>query len=168
MELGFRFHQHSRNASLKLEKPQESKMKIVWSIHHSSRQLKAELRLDHSPLNSQVALLKLQESGNISIREAIGANGTTTVMIPPKGEGTGRVRVSVRNRGREFNAIHGGNDVIASSTSVRVTDSTFSVPRSPTIAWRRERISSRTSGLNVRIVPRSSAASGITLNASPA
>ncbi len=67
-------------------------------------------------------MMKLQESGNISIREAIGEQGTTTVMIPPSGEGSGRVRVSVRNRGREFNAIHRGEDVITSNTSVRVID----------------------------------------------
>ncbi len=67
-------------------------------------------------------MMKLQESGNIAIREAIGEGGTVTVMIPPTGEGSGRVRVSVRNRGREFNAIHSGADVIPSNKSVRVID----------------------------------------------
>ena len=67
-------------------------------------------------------MMKLQESGNIRIREAIGEGGTVTVMIPPSGEGSGRVRVSVRSRGREFNAIHRGEDVITSNQSVRVID----------------------------------------------
>ena len=67
-------------------------------------------------------MMKLQESGNIRIREAIGQHGTITVMVPPSGEGSGRVRVSVRNRGREFNAVHRGAEVITSNKSVRVVD----------------------------------------------
>lgn len=67
-------------------------------------------------------MLKLQESGNISIREAVGERGTVTVMVPPVGEGSGRVRVSVRSRGREFNAVQRGGGVIASNRGVRVID----------------------------------------------
>lgn len=67
-------------------------------------------------------MTKLQESGNITIREAIGQRGTVYVMIPPAGQGSGRVTVSVRSRGREFNAVQRGEEVITSNTGVRVVD----------------------------------------------
>lgn len=66
--------------------------------------------------------LKLQSSGNIAIGDAIGEHGTVYVQIPPAGTGSGRVVVSLQGRKREFNAVQGGTEFIASHTSVRVVD----------------------------------------------
>lgn len=66
--------------------------------------------------------MKLQESGNIALSEAVGEKGTVYVMIPPSGEGSGRVSVSVRNRKREFNAVQRGGEVLPSNTNVKIVD----------------------------------------------
>jgi hypothetical protein len=59
-----------------------------------------------------VLLLKLlydmQASGNISIRRAIGAEGTVYIEVPAKGEGRGRVRLVLEGHERTYNAVTEG------------------------------------------------------------
>lgn len=68
------------------------------------------------------SVMKLEESGNISLKETVGERGTVYVQIPPAGQGSGRVTVTVRARRREFNALQRGEAFIASHTGVRVID----------------------------------------------
>jgi len=68
------------------------------------------------------SMMKLQESGNISLRETVGEHGTVYVQIPPAGQGSGRVTVTVRSRQREYNAVQHGAEFLASHTGVRVID----------------------------------------------
>jgi membrane protein implicated in regulation of membrane protease activity len=60
----------------------------------------------------------LNGSGNVRREEAVGHTGTVTVAIPVSG--TGRVRVVIRNRQREYRASSSGQ-AIASQGPVRVT-----------------------------------------------
>lgn len=66
------------------------------------------------------SFLKLQRSDNISLDQTIGLEGTVYVMIPPVGQGRGRVTVVVSDRRREFDAVQHGDEVLASNTRVRV------------------------------------------------
>jgi membrane-bound ClpP family serine protease len=62
----------------------------------------------------------LQASGNIKISEAIGLEGSVDVKVPKRGSGTGRVRLVISNRLREYNAVTEGDDIVR-GTRVRVT-----------------------------------------------
>lgn len=64
-------------------------------------------------------LYAMESSGNVSIRDARGSEGTVTATIPAGG-GTGRVRLTVRDRQRGFAARTEG-DEIRMNTRVRVT-----------------------------------------------
>jgi hypothetical protein len=68
------------------------------------------------------SMMKLQNSGNVSITDTIGMSGDVYVQIPPEGEGTGRVTVVLGTRQREFNAVQSGHEPIPSHTSVKVAD----------------------------------------------
>ncbi|HED54179.1 MAG TPA: hypothetical protein ENJ00_08265 [Phycisphaerales bacterium] len=68
------------------------------------------------------SMLRLQNSGNVSIADTIGLRGEVYIQIPPAGEGSGRVKVVVDTSQREFNAVQTGREPIASHTSVSVTD----------------------------------------------
>jgi membrane protein implicated in regulation of membrane protease activity len=61
----------------------------------------------------------LNGSGNVRREEAVGHTGTVTVAIPAAG--SGRVRVVIRNRQREYRATAAGHQAIAPQASVRVT-----------------------------------------------
>ena len=62
---------------------------------------------------------RLQSSGTLETRHAVGSTGTVYLNIPPGR--TGRVSVSFRNRLREFDAITADGVALASGTPVRVT-----------------------------------------------
>jgi len=68
------------------------------------------------------SMLKLQNSGNVSIADTVGLSGDVYIQIPPEGEGTGRVTVVLGTRQREFSAVQDGSEPIPSHTSVKVTD----------------------------------------------
>ncbi|MBX3390940.1 MAG: hypothetical protein KF691_15935 [Phycisphaeraceae bacterium] len=65
------------------------------------------------------AIFDMQQSGNISLDSAIGNEGEVYVNIPALGEGSGQVRMVLRDRMRIVNAKSEG-DAIASSRRVRV------------------------------------------------
>ena len=62
----------------------------------------------------------LQSSGNVNIDDTIGHTGEVYVTIPAKGQGTGQVRMTIRDRQRIYKAMTEGEE-IASQTRVRVT-----------------------------------------------
>jgi hypothetical protein len=67
------------------------------------------------------AMYDLQSSGNVDIRDAIGGHGVIYVGIPDRGDGSGQVRIVIRDRDRIYNAVSDG-PAIASRTRVRVTN----------------------------------------------
>ncbi|MCA9293852.1 MAG: hypothetical protein KDA20_08565 [Phycisphaerales bacterium] len=66
-------------------------------------------------------LLKLQASGNVNIKDAMGLHGQVYIQIPRHNGGSGRVSLVISGRKREFDAVQLGEAPLASNTSVRVT-----------------------------------------------
>ncbi|MEM7227734.1 MAG: hypothetical protein AAF432_02860 [Planctomycetota bacterium] len=62
----------------------------------------------------------MESSGNISLSDALNAEGVAETSIPGNGDGTGRVRLTIRDRHRGFDATTGG-DPIQSGTRVKVS-----------------------------------------------
>lgn len=67
-------------------------------------------------------LLKLQSDANVSLSDAVGLDGSVCVIVPPRGGGSGRVAMVIRQSRHEFNAVQQGETPIASHTPVRVVD----------------------------------------------
>ncbi len=65
------------------------------------------------------AMYDLQSSGNVNIRDAVGAQGTVYTNVPAHGDGRGQVRVVVNQQARFYSAVSDG-DAIATSSNVRV------------------------------------------------
>ncbi|HZW09184.1 MAG TPA: hypothetical protein VFF69_04705 [Phycisphaerales bacterium] len=65
-------------------------------------------------------VLKLQSSGNIELTDAAGLVGEVYVQVPGCGRGKGRVKLVVRDRLREFDAVQEGDVPLPSGTRVRV------------------------------------------------
>ncbi len=66
------------------------------------------------------AVLKLQSSGNIQLGYAIGKTGEVYIPVPPKGEGRGKITLTVQDRLIEVDAISGGEDAFKTGETVRV------------------------------------------------
>ena len=73
---------------------------------------------------------KLQASGNLDPRGAVGKAATVYLRIPPQKTGAGKITVSLQGRTAEFTAVTAG-DEIATGQDVRVvrmtTPGTFEV-----------------------------------------
>ncbi|MFI4893032.1 MAG: hypothetical protein ACIAQ0_06290 [Phycisphaerales bacterium JB058] len=65
-------------------------------------------------------MLLLQNSGNVRIGQTVGLAGDVYIQVPPAGQGTGRVKLVLGTRQREFNAVQSGTEPIATSTRIRV------------------------------------------------
>jgi hypothetical protein len=65
------------------------------------------------------ALGRLQSSGTVNIRNAVGCRGTVYLPIPGANTGQGKVTVSVQGRSMEFAAVTDG-DALATGTHVTV------------------------------------------------
>lgn len=76
------------------------------------------------------AVYDLQSSGNISLASAIGHEADVYVTVPPKGHGTGQVRVVINDRMRIYNA-HSESEAAPTSSRVRIVkandDNTLSI-----------------------------------------
>lgn len=66
------------------------------------------------------AMLHLQSSGNVDVADAVGAEGTVYLTIPPGG--TGQAQIKVQNRLRTYDARGIASDPIATGTRVRVVE----------------------------------------------
>ncbi|NQT20334.1 MAG: hypothetical protein HQ592_11560 [Planctomycetes bacterium] len=62
----------------------------------------------------------LSASGNIDYRNAVGAVGTVYLPIPPDGQGSGRIQVTVQGRLRELPAVTDGKEKLPSGAAVTV------------------------------------------------
>ena len=65
---------------------------------------------------------KLQSSGNINIKNALGKIAEVYVTIPPKGKGSGKINVTIDGRLREYDAITNNDTGINYGALVRITD----------------------------------------------
>lgn len=66
------------------------------------------------------AVLKLQSSGNIQLGSAVGKTGEVYIPIPPKGEGRGKITITVQERLIEIDAISGNEQALKTGDTVRV------------------------------------------------
>ncbi len=66
-------------------------------------------------------LMSLQSDANLSLDEAVGLEGSVTVMIPPAGGGSGRVTVVVHESQHDLPASQLGDQPIHTHALVRVT-----------------------------------------------
>ncbi len=66
-------------------------------------------------------MMRLQNSGNVSIAQTVGLAGDVYIQVPPAGAGQGRVTLILGSRQREFYAVQSGDEAIQSNTRVRVT-----------------------------------------------
>ncbi len=66
------------------------------------------------------AVLKLQSSGNIQIGLALGKVGEVYIPIPPKGEGRGKINITLQDRFVEIDAISGSDEGFKTGDTVRV------------------------------------------------
>jgi len=64
-------------------------------------------------------LSRLQSSGTVNVRNAVGTTGTVYLRIPAHGTGRGKVTVEVQGRSMEFPAVTDG-DTLETGTSVTV------------------------------------------------
>lgn len=66
------------------------------------------------------AMLGFQSSGNIAIASAAGLEGEVYIEVPGSGRGTGRVKLIIEGRQREYDAAQEGEAPIPTGTRVRV------------------------------------------------
>ncbi len=66
------------------------------------------------------AVLKLQSNGNIQIGLALGKVGEVYIPIPPKGEGRGKINITLQDRFLEVDAISGSDEGFKTGDTVRV------------------------------------------------
>ena len=67
------------------------------------------------------SILRLQSSGNVTLRDVEGEMGDVYITIPPAGEGAGRIKIAMHNSHYEYNAVQTGPDPIPTHTRVRIT-----------------------------------------------
>ena len=66
------------------------------------------------------AMYKLESSGNVSIRDAVGREGSVYVTIPANGAGTGQISIILNKRQRMYRARTDGETELARHTRVKV------------------------------------------------
>lgn len=76
---------------------------------------------------------KLQSSGNINYKTAIGREATVYIPIPPNKDGFGKIQLTLQERLIEVNAVTEEDEMIGTNKSVRIIDmlnaTTFVVER---------------------------------------
>ena len=65
---------------------------------------------------------KLAENGTVDFRNAIGETAAVYIPIPPKGEGEGKVTLTLQGRFMECSAVSNEKELLKTGTVVRVTD----------------------------------------------
>ncbi len=68
--------------------------------------------------------LKLQQSGNINPRNAVGKSGTVYITVPPARSGSGKVNLVLQERYSEMEAVTDGEQPIPSGREVTVVGTT--------------------------------------------
>lgn len=65
---------------------------------------------------------RLAENGTLDVRNCLGLTGTVYIPIPPKGQGEGKVNVTVQGQLRELSAVTSEGEMIRTGSQVRITD----------------------------------------------
>ena len=65
---------------------------------------------------------RLAENGTLDLRNCLGLTGTVYIPIPPKGQGEGKVNVTVQGQLRELSAVTTQNEMLRTGEQVRITD----------------------------------------------
>ena len=65
---------------------------------------------------------RLAENGTLDVRNCLGLTASVYIPIPPKGQGEGKVNVTVQGQLRELSAVTGEAEMIKTGTQVRITD----------------------------------------------
>ena len=68
------------------------------------------------------AFAALAENGTLDVRNCLGLTGTVYIPIPPKGQGEGKVNVTVQGQLRELSAVTTQNEMLRTGEQVRITD----------------------------------------------
>ena len=68
------------------------------------------------------AMLRLESSGNVNTKRAIGKEGEVYLMIPPHDEGKGKINIELNGKLCEYDAISLDKTPIKYGTQVRVVD----------------------------------------------
>ena len=64
--------------------------------------------------------LKLQETGNLNINNAVGLTGKVYIPIPPSGMGCGKITVLLQERYVELDAMNSGDELIKTDTLIDI------------------------------------------------
>ncbi len=65
-------------------------------------------------------LNRLQDDGTMNIRDAVGKTASVYLTIPPKGQGMGKVNLTLQGSYRELDAIQDGETPLSTGSQVRV------------------------------------------------
>ena len=65
---------------------------------------------------------RLVENGTLDYKNALGAEGTVYIPIPPKSKGSGKVNIIIQGSLRECEAVNDGSELIPTGAVVRVID----------------------------------------------
>ena len=65
---------------------------------------------------------RLAENGTLDVRNCLGLTGTVYIPVPPKGQGEGKVNVTVQGQLRELSAVTVGEEMLKTGTQGRITD----------------------------------------------
>jgi membrane protein implicated in regulation of membrane protease activity len=68
---------------------------------------------------AMAAMMKLQASGNVDVKAAVGTMGTVYVGIPGDGRGMGQVTLVIGDKQRTYNAVSSGGELVRNA-KVRV------------------------------------------------
>ncbi|MGQ3014435.1 MAG: serine protease [Flavobacteriales bacterium] len=67
-----------------------------------------------------LAMTRLQQSGNMEVKGAVGATGTVYLTIPGQRSGAGKIHIKIQNTLREVDAVTEG-DAIPTGAMIKVT-----------------------------------------------
>ncbi len=65
---------------------------------------------------------KLSENGTLNMNNCIGEMATVYVPVPPKGDGEGKITITVQGRFMEFSAVSSEKEMLKTGSSVIITD----------------------------------------------
>ena len=65
--------------------------------------------------------MRLQSDGTLDVRNALGERGSVYLTVPARGQGTGKVNVTVQEQLREFEAVTEQSDPIPTGSEIIVT-----------------------------------------------
>ncbi len=68
------------------------------------------------------SIKRLTQNGTLNYRNALGVEGTVYIPVPPKGQGVGKINITIQGSFRECEAVTEDLETIPTGASVRVID----------------------------------------------